>query len=327
MMTRMRFFTSKASVRLFFAVAFIFVLAVPLLVEAIGVMQNGDILAYLPVIVGQYRSPTGEKLIAFESTRDGDIEIYIMNEDGTGQRNITNAPSSDDKYPAWSPDGTKIAFVSDRDGFPNIYVINADGSQVKQLTNTEAQKSRPAWSPDGSKIAFGSTFIFVMNVDGSDVQQITKPPETGYFPSYSPDGGSIAFYSKRDRIQFEIYSMNADGSNPEKLTSTTQYNIHPAWSPAGTRIAFSAGSPGADPLFIHLMNPDGSDIIQLTTGTAGNRDYSPDWSPDGSKIVFTHCQVEGFCGISVMNSDGSNQVQLTSDVTDGVHNAYPSWQP
>ena len=66
-------------------------------------------------LAGTY--PGGNGLIAFTSSRDGDVEIYLMNPDGTGQRRLTNSPGSDSQ-PSWSPDGTRIAFTSLRDGNP-----------------------------------------------------------------------------------------------------------------------------------------------------------------------------------------------------------------
>ena len=51
--------------------------------------------------------------IAFTSSRDGNYEIYVMDDDGSNQRRVTVNPASD-RHPAWSPDGKKIAFVSNR---------------------------------------------------------------------------------------------------------------------------------------------------------------------------------------------------------------------
>jgi TolB protein len=59
-------------------------------------------------------SPAGTK-IAFQSTRDGNAEIHVMNADDTGQTNLSDNPAFDTD-PSWSPDGTKIAFTSGRDG-------------------------------------------------------------------------------------------------------------------------------------------------------------------------------------------------------------------
>ena len=121
-------------------------------------------------------TPTGK--IAFDSDRDGNLEIYMMNADGTGQTRLTN-DSAYDSFPAWSPDGSRIAFGADRgEGRPNIYVMSADGVGQTGLTTDPAQDGVPAWSPDGSKIAFlsnrdGNWDIYVMNADGTGQTRLT----------------------------------------------------------------------------------------------------------------------------------------------------------
>jgi TolB protein len=65
-------------------------------------------------------SPDG-KQIAFTSNRDGNYEIYLMNADGSGQRNFTRHKSQDN-FAAWSPDGKRIAFISNRAGGHDVYV-------------------------------------------------------------------------------------------------------------------------------------------------------------------------------------------------------------
>jgi Tol biopolymer transport system component len=75
-------------------------------------------------------SPDGAK-IAFQSLRDGNSEIYVMNPDGSGQTNLTNNPAKD-MQPSWLPGGTQILFKTDRDGsMYNTWVMNADGSDPK----------------------------------------------------------------------------------------------------------------------------------------------------------------------------------------------------
>jgi Tol biopolymer transport system component len=80
-------------------------------------------------------SPDGRK-IAFRSTRNGNRDIYVMNADGSGKRNLTRNAASDSR-PSWSPDGRKIAFVSNRDGRLEAHVMNADGSGQRSLAGSE----------------------------------------------------------------------------------------------------------------------------------------------------------------------------------------------
>jgi len=70
--------------------------------------------------------------IAFESDRDGDSEIFVMNADGTGVTQLTDNDDGD-WDPAWSPNGDKITFYSDRDGDSEIFVMNLDGGHVVSL--------------------------------------------------------------------------------------------------------------------------------------------------------------------------------------------------
>ena len=254
-------------------------------------------------------SPDGQR-IAFNSNRDGNYEIYVMNADGSGLTRLTHH-DADDYAPAWSPDGQRIAFDSDREenGEINgeIYVMNADGSGLTRLTHHDASDYSPAWSPDGQRIAFhssrdGNREIYVMNADGSGLTRLTHHDASDSLPAWSPDGQRIAFTSNRDGRNFEIYVMNADGSGLTRLTHHDAGDYAPAWSPDGQYIAF--WSVRDENFEIYVMNADGSGLTRLTEGSA------PAWSPDGQRIAFSSDR-EGNGEIYVMNADGWTPVDLS----------------
>lgn len=116
--------------------------------------------------------------IAFHTSRDGNPEIYVINEDLSGLTNLTNNAAAD-RNAEWSPDGSKIAFQTNRDGNDEIYTMNADGTGLFRVTIHSARDHKPAWSPDGSQIAFTSDRdglgfeVYVVNADGTGP---TSPP-------------------------------------------------------------------------------------------------------------------------------------------------------
>jgi uncharacterized repeat protein (TIGR01451 family) len=232
-------------------------------------------------------SPDGTK-IAFNSTRDGNFEVYVINADGTGEMNLTNNPADDGSVIAWSPDGTKIAFSTNRDGGSNyeVYVMNIDGSNLVNLTNNPAGDTTADWSPDGTKLIFrttrdGNAEIYVMNIDGSNQTNLTNnlSNEGMGHPRYSPDGSRILFASDRDG-NFEEYVMNANGSGQTRLTNNSAREPgQQAWSPDGTKIVFSRGPEDQEELY--MMNADGSGQIRITNNAFNDR--YPAWA-SGSSI-------------------------------------------
>jgi Tol biopolymer transport system component len=191
-------------------------------------------------------SPNGQK-IAFTielpkapEAQTRNLEIHVVNADGSGQRRLTRSPVRDNS-PVWSPDGRRIAFESNW----QVWLMNADGSGKRRLTRKGAHNFNPAWSPEGKRIAFergrkerevsngaaGSwgLGLYVMNADGNGQQRLTQG---GSQPYWSPDGRKIAFVSNRDG-NTDIHVMNADGSRRRNLTRAAgRRDTQPLWSPA-----------------------------------------------------------------------------------------------
>ena len=253
-------------------------------------------------------SPDGTRIV-FYSDRDGNYEIYTMNQDGSDQMRLTDNPA-EDRQPSWSPSGRKILFISERNGNPEIYIMNADGSNQTRLTENTAGDGEPSWSPDGTRIIFtsgrdGNAEVYIMNADGSNQTRLTENPAGDGEPSWSPDGTRIVFASGRDD-NAEVYIMNADGSGLTRLTDNPAADRQPSWSPDGTRIAFVSNRDGNRE--IYTMNADGSNPIRLTNEPA--KDIHPSWSPDSRRIAFVS-ERDFIHEVYVMDADGSNTVRLT----------------
>jgi Tol biopolymer transport system component len=287
---------------------------------------------------GEAAFPGTPGKISFDSTRDGNTEIYVMNADGSNQTRLTNNPAID-RDAAFSPNGQTIAFVSERvdsEGTADseVYVMDADGSHQTQLTHNTAEDLQPAFSPNGKQIAFmsdrdGDMEIYLMDADVSNSSNQTRLTTNATFdgqPTFSPDGSLIAFASNRDPLNsnnFDIYTMNSDGSNstnPSRLTTSAASESRPNFSPDGSRIAFRTDRDGNGEIYV--MTAGGKEETRLTFDP--ELDGEPAFSPNGRQIAFRTHRDDGKAEIYVMNDDGSNQTNLTENP---FADRRPDWQP
>jgi Tol biopolymer transport system component len=262
-------------------------------------------------------------LIAFDSNRSGNYDIWVIKGDGTNPKDLTANSPADDTYPAFSPDGTKIAFVSKRDGNEEIYVMNANGSGVTRLTNNPAADTQPSWAPDGSYLVFTSFRdgnqgdIYTMAANGTDVRNITFIAGDDTDPSWGRNG-RIVFTSKRSGSS-QLYTMNPDGSGLTGPVTSAGTNFLAKWNSVGNRIAFVSNRDGNNE--IYTMRQGGEEQTRLTNNSYN--DWDPAYAPDSSRIVFSSAAFgDDNLELYAMNIDGSNQQRYT--ILQG-QDRHPSW--
>lgn len=170
-------------------------------------------------------SPDGQKMV-YTSTKDGDIELYIMDIETGNEKRITDIKGYDGG--AWfSPDGTKLIWRASRPKTEaelkdytdllkenlvaptnmEVWVANADGSNPKQVTSFGQANWAPAFMPDSKRIIFASNHeyprgfpfnLYTINEDGSGLKKISRDKGFDAFPMFSPDGKKLVFCSNRN---------------------------------------------------------------------------------------------------------------------------------
>jgi Tol biopolymer transport system component len=231
------------------------------------------------IVLASDWSPDGSRLV-FTSDRDGGLEIYVMNADGSGTVQLTD-DDVDNGAVDWSPDGRRIVFDAfDAEGVLQVYTMAVDalGTTATQLT-TGAANGKPVWSPEGERIAFlslrdGQRELYAMAADGSEQVNLTNDASFDALAAWSADGTQIAFVSDRSGDR-EIYTMAVDGSDVVRLTHDPGEDSNPSWAHDDTDIMFTSDRGGN--VDVYAMARDGSDVRNLTQNPAW--DFAPDWTP------------------------------------------------
>lgn len=272
-------------------------------------------------------SPDGNRIV-FQSNRDGNYEIYVMNADGSDQRRLTHQLEAD-RQPDWSPDGKRIVFQSYRGSnsyggtmTSDLWAMDPDGGNLEQITATPEAEITPRYSPDGNRIVYvsgppGDPHLMVSFAAAGPAgyrprelksAQWPLPKDIGN-PIWSSDGKWIYFDASEGVVDTDLMAVNVNDGSRKSLLNYRYHSFYPSPSPDGKKLAFGANLERKPRQWDIMVMDVASGRAERLVGEPGY-DAIPEWSPDGRKIIFLSSKT-GNQEIYVIGADGSGMTQLT----------------
>ena len=262
--------------------------------------------------------------IYFTSDRSGEQNVWVMDADGSNQRQVTKLIGKNGgpavMSPAVSPDGSKLALMTFAEIFPKIYLFSLD--PVRQLAFRlpgDDLQMTPSFTPDGKQVVFvWHNQVYIADIDGSHLRRISFSAAEAE-PKVNPKtGNEIVFVSGRSG-HARLYKMNMDGADVVALSSAEGEGTNPAWHPNGQMLAYACtkGYVTSD-FHVCLMDVATQGVTELPNN--GGRDENPSWAPDGVHLAYMSKQ-GGKEQIWTVLADGTHRRQLTTIGT----NKTPVW--
>jgi len=248
--------------------------------RAVQIKSGGN---NLEGIEGIAWTPDGR--IVYDSLASGALDIWIMNADGTGQKQLTVDAGVNFRAKV-TPDGRYIVFVSIRDDQANIWRMNLDGSNPKQLTNGNSVWDS-AVTPDSRWVIYtaqwsGMPYLWKVSIDGGDAVQLTDKYTNS--AEISPDGKLIVCsYRKNINSTWRYAIIPFEGGEPIKVFDLLGKKGNFRWSPDGRSLYYLRDTIGGV-TNVWSFPLDDKPPKQLTEFKA-EQIYNFAWSPDGKRLV------------------------------------------
>jgi Tol biopolymer transport system component len=277
----------------------------------------------------------GSNRIVFQSDRDGPVDIYAINADGSRMQRLTKGSKkavgtkSEEEalVPRWSPDKREIAYTRVKGASASLVIVSSQGRRIRQFPNNTAFA---AWSHDGTKLALAcgkSASLCTTDASGGSARSLVDVGSTLSPPTWSPDDKLIVASGYRSpepqlfNDRPDLFRVPVRQPRSKDDYDGIAVGGEPDWSPDATKIVFAAtwdrksGRHERNPeIYVMRVNSRGKPIgepVRLTNHPG--LDAFPAWSSDGRRIAFARQSGDKSVDIYVMNSDGSGLEQLTHD--------------
>jgi len=243
-------------------------------------------------------------------------EIFLVNPDGSAERQLTSGSTGTLEAVDWSPDGAQIAYAhgdgNTATGEGGVFIVDVATGQSR-LVFSDPAPELGAWSLDGTflvmhgQVTGGSVAgnvdrgTFVVPLDGRSPRRIGDGL-SGL--DLSPDGRQVTGWAQVTGAADAIRIVSVDGSG-ERTVAGTSHGVWPIWSPDGTQILYTATDAGGDRMEVWVIGADGSNPTKLADG------FGRAWSPDGTLILFS---ADG--GTYSVPALGGAPTKLTSEALD-----------
>jgi Tol biopolymer transport system component len=293
--------------------------------------------------------------IVYESNREGNFDLYLVNADGSNPVNLTQTPDVDEVYPKPSPDGSKICFVADEgkgaSKVRNVYYMNSDGTGRTKVADNARE---PCWNPDGTAIAymkgefekftysdFATKGLFIYDLKTAETRQHpNKKLLHLYTLNWSPDGKwFVATVHGGMGFQHSILAIEAEG---DKVFDLKLEGCRPNLRFDGKKITWGHGDycAGVADLDLTSPTPKATNIVNVVESKDPVETYHITWSPDGKYITFTRGPkfmgkrlgglLPEFPGVeapewNVCVADANQRDRWVPITTDGKSCKQPSW--
>jgi len=292
--------------------------------------------------------------IVYETYRENNWELYIVNADGSNPINLTRTPNVNELYPHVSPDGKRICFVADEgegeSKVRNVYYMSIRGT--KRIKVAENARD-PCWSPDGTAIAYlkgefdqfsyldyASKGLFIYDLKTrKHIQHPNKDLYHLYNICWSPDGNwFVATVHGGMGYDHAILAIEAKGT---KVFNLDIPGCRPDISPDGKKIAWGSSDWELTTGDLDFTSPQPKVINRrdVVKSAKPMKIYHIDWSPDGRFVTFSRGpekEVMGYApemvGIKAMDwnicvADATGTGNWIAITSDGKSNKEPDWAP